>query len=132
MKVVTHMLEDEVYEATNEHGHIVTIDMRKLEDRQQQNPVELLLSSISACGAVDVTLMLKKRRKTITHFQIDTIGTRREETPKSFTKIHCHYLITSPDVTTEELSKVAQLALEKYCSVAASLKAEITFSVEVK
>lgn len=132
MKVVTHMVDDEVYETSNELGHKVRIDMRKIEDRQHQNPVEILLSSVSACGAVDITLMLKKRRKTITNFQIDTVGNRREETPKAFTKIHCHYIITSPDVTTDELSKVAQLALEKYCSVAASLKAEITFSVEVK
>jgi putative redox protein len=87
---------------------------------------------LSACGAVDITLLLKKRRKTITSFQIDTVGTRRDETPKAFTKIHCHYIISSPDVTTDELTKVAQLSLEKYCSVAASLKAEITFSVEVR
>ena len=132
MKVVTRMLEDEVYEASNENGNVVRIDMRKIEERQHQNPVELLLSSLSACGAVDITLMLKKRRKTITSFLTETVGTRREETPKAFTKIHCHYMITSPDVTLEELTKVAQLALEKYCSVAASLKAEITFSVEVK
>ena len=132
MKVVTHMLEDEVYETSNAHGHKIKIDMRSIENRQHQNPVEILLSSLSACGAVDITLLLKKRRKTITNFQIDTVGTRREETPKAFTKIHCHYIITSPDVTPDELSKVAQLSLKKYCSVAASLKAEITFSVEVK
>ncbi len=132
MKVVTHMLEDEVYETSNEHGHKVKIDMRSIENRQHQNPVEILLSSLTACGAVDITLLLKKRRKTITKFQIDTVGTRREETPKAFTKIHCHYIITSPDVTPDELFKVAELSLEKYCSVAATLKAEITFSVEVK
>jgi len=131
MKVITRMLEDEVYEASNENGHRVTIDMRKVEDRKDQNPVELLLSSLSACGAVDVTLMLKKRKKTITDFQIETVGTRRDETPKAFTKINCHYRITSPDVTIDELNKVAKLALEKYCSVASSLKAQITFSVEV-
>lgn len=132
MKVVTHMLEDEVYETSNEHGHKVKIDMRKKEDRQHQNPVEILLSSLASCGAVDITLMLKKRRKKINHFQIETVGTRKDETPKAFTKIHCHYIITSPDVTTDELMKVAQLSLEKYCSVAASLNAEITYSVEVK
>ena len=90
MKVTARMLEDEVYEACNEYGHKVTIDMRKAEERKNQNPVEILLSSLSACGAVDVVLMLKKRRKTIIDFTIETTGTRREETPKSFTKIHCH------------------------------------------
>ena len=132
MKVTARMLQDEVYEACTENGHKVTIDMRKAEERQNQNPVEILLSSLSACGAVDIVLMLKKRRKTIIDFTIETTGTRREETQKSFTKIHCHYCITSPDVTIDEFNKIAQLSLEKYCSVAASLKAEITFTVEVK
>lgn len=132
MKIVTRMLEDEVYEAVNENGNTVQIDMRQNELRKNQNPVEMVLSALAACGAVDIVLMLKKRRKTIREFVIETVGTRREETPKGFTKIHCSYIITSPDVTKEELDKVAQLSLEKYCSVAYSLKAEITFSSVVK
>jgi len=132
MKIVTRMLEDEVYEAVNENGNTLQIDMRQKELRKNQNPVEMVLSALAACGAVDIVLMLKKRRKTIREFIIETEGTRREETPKAFIKIHCTYIITSPDVTTEELDKVAQLSLEKYCSVAYSLKAEITFSSVVK
>ncbi len=126
------MLDDEVYEAVSEDGFTSTIDMRDQKERKNQNPVELLLSSLSACGAVDIVLMLKKRRKTIDDFKIETTGTRREQTPKAFTKIHCHYIITSKDVTHDELYKVAQLSLEKYCTVASSLKSEITFSVEVR
>jgi putative redox protein len=75
--------------------------------------------------------MLKKRKKTILSFDIETNGDRREEAPKSFTKIHCIYTVTSPDVTEEELQKSASLTLEKYCSVASSVKAPITFDVHV-
>jgi uncharacterized OsmC-like protein len=46
--------------------------------------------------------------------------------------IHCKYIITSPDVTEEELLKVAHLSIEKYCSVAASLHSTIHIAVEVK
>lgn len=131
MKIITRMLEDELYEASNAYGNKVMIDMRKSPLKQGQSPVELLLSSLAACGAIDIVVMLKKRRKTIVAFSIDTEGIRRAETPRSFTSIHCIYRITSPDVTEEELTKTARLSLEKYCSVAASLKAEITFSVEI-
>ncbi|MBX2965775.1 MAG: OsmC family protein [Cyclobacteriaceae bacterium] len=126
------MLEDEVYEATNTAGHTITIDMRSADNKQAQSPVELLLSSLAGCGAVDIVLILKKRKKTITDFVIETTGVRRDETPRRFTDIHCTYIITSPDVTEEELNKVAALSLEKYCSVAASLSSKITFSVEIK
>lgn len=131
MKSITRMIEDEVYVSTNELGHEVTIDMRKAELKKNQSPVELLLSALGACGAVDITIMLKKRKKTIIEFITQTEGDRRDEHPKSFTKLHCHYKITSPDVTEEELEKIAKLSLDKYCSVADSLKTVVTLSVEV-
>lgn len=125
------MIEDEVYVSTNELGHEVQIDMRNAAVKKNQSPVELLLSAVGACGAVDITLMLKKRKKTILEFITETEGLRKEDHPKSFTKINCHYKIKSPDVSEDELYKVAKLSLEKYCSVADSLKTKVTFSVEV-
>jgi putative redox protein len=125
------MLEDEVYEASTADGIMVTIDMRKLPEKKNQSPVELLLSSVAACGAVDIVSMLKKRKKTIDRFTIETTGERRDETPRYFTRIHCRYIVVSADVTEEELYKVAKLSLEKYCSVASSLRSEIDFSVAV-
>jgi putative redox protein len=132
MKIITRMLEDEVYEASTASGHSVTIDMREASLKKNQSPVELLLSSLSACGAVDIVLILKKRRKTIQDFTIETTGTRREDAPRKFTDIHCKFIVTSPDVSGEELNKVAALSLDKYCSVAATLNSRITYSVEVK
>ena len=95
------------------------------------SPVELLLSALAGCAAVDIVLMLKKRRKTIVKFDIETDGTRQDTTPRYFTDIHTHFRITSPDVEEEELNKVAELSLIKYCSVGASLKSTLTYSVEV-
>ena len=131
MRIVTRMIDDEIFEAANDNGNAVTIDMRKREEKAALSPTELVLSALAACGAVDIVVMLKKRKKNIKAFVINSDGTRQEETPHYFTKIHCEYIITSPDVTEEELQKSAALALEKYCSVASSLKAEITFSVKV-
>jgi putative redox protein len=131
MKSITRMIEDKVYVSTNELGHEVTMDMREAELKKSHSPTELLLSAVAGCGAVDTTMMLKKRKKTIIDFVIETIGDRKSDHPKSFTKVHCHYKITSPDVTEEELEKAARLSLEKYCSVADSLKAVVTLSVEV-
>ncbi len=131
MKNITRMLSDEVYEGTNENGNKVMIDMRKVEERKGQSPTELLLSALAGCAGVDIAIMLKKRKKTIKEFVIETEGNRKTEAPKYFTDIHCKYIITSPDVNEDELYKAAQLTLEKYCSVASSLKSKITFSVQV-
>ena len=131
MKIITRMIEDELYEASNNYGNKVLIDMREHGIKQSQSPVEMVLSSVAACGAIDIVVMLKKRRKQIVDFHIETEGTRNAEPPRWLTAIHCKYIMTSPDVTEEEFDKVARLSLEKYCSVAASLKSEITFSVEI-
>ena len=131
MKIITRMLEDELYESSNLKGHMTTIDMRKSEVKQGQSPMEVLLSSVAACGAVDLVAMLRKRKKNIMALTIETDGLRREETPRAFTSIHCSYCITSSDVTEEELYKLTRLSIEKYCSVAASLKSKITFSVQI-
>jgi putative redox protein len=125
------MIEDELYEASNKNGNKVMIDMRPHGIKEGQSPVEMLLSSLAACGAVDIVVMLKKRKKHVIEFNIETEGIRRDDTPRWLTAIHCKYIITSPDVNEEEFDKVARLSLEKYCSVASSLKSVITHSVEV-
>lgn len=131
MAITTTMLGDELYRATNEQNHAATIDMRPAGEKEGLSPTELLLSALAGCVGVDVVHMLKKRRKTITHFEIVTDGTRRDTPPRYFTHIHSLYRVTSPDVEPEELQKVTALAMEKYCSVGGSLKSELTFSVEV-
>lgn len=132
MKIITRMIDTELYEATNPAGHTVSIDMREPGVKNGQSPTELILSSLAGCGAVDIVIILKKRKKNIIDFIVETTGTRREESPRRYTEIHCKYIITSPDVTEDELTKAAALSLEKYCSVAASLNSNITFSVEIK
>ncbi len=131
MKVITRMVEDEVYEAFTSDNIKADIDMRELPLKRAQSPVELLLSALSACAAVDIVSMLKKRRKTIAALTIETEGERRPQPPRGFTSIHCRYIITSGDVSEDELHKVAGLALTKYCSVASTLNAQLDYSVQV-
>lgn len=126
------MIEDEVFQSLNADNVQNTIDMRSMPEKQAFSPVESLLASVAACAAVDIVAILKKRKKTILEFEITTKGVRQDNPPRFFTKIHCLYKIVSPDITEEELYKVAELSLFKYCSVAASLKAEITFEVQIK
>jgi len=132
MKIITRFIEDEVYEASNALGNTVRIDMRNQEIKANQSPVELLLSSLAACAAVDVILMLRKKRKEIIDLQIETEGERNEVPPRYFKNIHAKFILISPDTSEEDLYKVTKLSIEKYCSVASSLKSEISFSVEVK
>lgn len=123
---------DEEFTGTNENGNEVQIDMRAEDQQQHQKPTELLLSALAACAGVEIVSMVKKRRKEFVDLQAEVDGERRDEHPKAFTKIHLKYIITSPDLTKEEATRIVDLATTKYCSVAGSISAEQTHSFEIK
>lgn len=118
--VELHFKEEEAYYTTNASGNRTEIDMYK-EDKKAMSPTELLLSGVIACAAVDIAAMIRKKRKTLIDLKGKATGVRREEHPRKFTDIHIHYDIYSPDLTDEDASKIIDLAVEKYCSVAATV-----------
>lgn len=132
MKITTRMIDDHLFESSNEAGNKVSIDMRKAPEKLGQSPVEMLQSALAACAGVEVVAMIKKRKRSVDGLQIEVTSVRQEQAPRWLKEIHCKYILTSPDANVEELEKVTRLALEKYCSVASSLKSVITFSVEVE
>lgn len=133
MKTTLQYLADKEYESVNEHGNRIKIDMYAGEEKSHQSPMELVLSAIAACAAVDIVEILKKKRKTVEDMNIQTEGTRRQDPPRYFTDVHVHVSLVSPDTDEETLRKVVALTLEKYCSVASTIdgKAKITHSVTV-
>lgn len=133
MKVNLGFKGDEEYYAVNEQGNRVEIDMLAAEDKQAMSPMQLLLAGVISCAAVDLVQMVKKRRKTLVNFSGEIAGTRREEIPKRFTAMHIVYRFVSPDLEEAEAQKLVNLAVEKYCSVAASLDPgiEMTHAVEI-
>jgi len=110
------------YEAANPQGNKVEIDMYDPDNKKHQSPTELLLSATAACSAVDVIQILQKKRKTIEGLQVVAEGTRRDEHPKYFTDILLTFKLKSPDTNPEELAKVVALSVDKYCSVAATIR----------
>jgi len=135
LKTTLAYVEDELYEGSNAAGNKVRIDMRPAGQKQSQAPMEMLLSAITACAAVDIVSMLKKKRKTVVDLQASAEGQRRDEYPAGFTAISMHFTVFSPDASADDVDKVVKLAVDKYCSVSYSLANEVavsyTSSVEV-
>ncbi|WP_297336088.1 OsmC family protein [Algoriphagus sp.] len=130
--VTVRMKADYEYEAVNQQGNKVQIDMYDAPDKRAQSPMDLLLSALGGCASVDAVLMMKKKRKEILDFYVEVEGLRNEGVPAFYTDIHLKFTLVSPDATQEEFAKVVALSVEKYCSVSSSLKSRVTFSSEVK
>ncbi len=103
---------------TNEAGKQTFFDVK--EDNGGNNsaasPMEVLLQSVAACSSVDVLMIIRKKRKTITNFRVEMDGTRAEEHPKVFTKIHFTYILESPDAEEGDLIRAVELSQNTYCS----------------
>ncbi len=130
--VTVRMKADNEYEAVNTQGNRVEIDMYDADSKRAQSPMDLLLSALGSCAAVDAVLMMKKKRRTILDLYVELEGTRNEGIPAFFTDIALKFTLVSPDATHEEFAKVVALSVEKYCSVSSSLRSKISFTSLVK
>jgi len=96
-------------------------------------PSELLLLAVASCSAVDVVEILEKKRMVLTRFEISVSGEQDQEPPWTFRKIHIHYQVGGKNLTEKAISQAIQLSQEKYCSVAATIRAtaKITSDFEI-
>src|SRR3979490_3523419 len=56
-------------------------------------PMELLLIALGSCTGVDVISILKKKRQHVTDYRIEVSGDRREEFPRSYTRLYVKHIV---------------------------------------
>ena len=96
-------------------------------------PSELLLIGVAACSAVDVVEILAKKRMPLSLLEITSTGEQDQDPPWTFRKIHLHYRVGGKGLTEQAVTQAIQLSEEKYCSVAATVRAtaQITTDFEI-
>lgn len=96
-------------------------------------PSELLLLALASCTAVDVVEILSKKRMPLDHLEIQCTGEQDQDPPWTFRKIHLRYIVGGRGLTEKAVAQAIQLSEEKYCSVAATVRAtaEITTEFEI-
>jgi putative redox protein len=96
-------------------------------------PSELLLLAVASCTAVDVVEILSKKRTPLDHLEIQCSGEQDQDPPWTFRRIHLRYIVGGKNLTEKAVAQAIQLSEEKYCSVAATLRAtaEITTEFEI-
>ena len=96
-------------------------------------PSELLLLAAASCTAVDVVEILAKKRMTLMQLEISSSGEQDQDPPWTFRKIHLHFKVAGQGLTEKAVAQAIQLSEEKYCSVAATIRAtaEIITTFEI-
>jgi putative redox protein len=90
-----------------------------------QSPVDALLSALATCAGIDIVEILAKRRTPVERLAIDVTATRRAETPRRVLRFDIEYRIDGAGIEPEQAERAIRLAIEKYCTVAATLKPDV-------
>lgn len=93
-------------------------------------PSDLLLIALASCTAVDVVEILSKKRMPLDSMEIITTGEQDADPPWTFRKIHVKYRLSGRGLTDKAVEQAIQLSEEKYCSVAATVRATVEITTE--
>ena len=107
-------------------GHRVLIDgPEKLGGKDAgPRPMEMFLSALASCSAVDVVMILRQQKQTLEGLRIEVEGVRKDAVPAVFEHITLRF-IAHGNVTGNKLSRAVSLSVEKYCSVAKMLVPDV-------
>ena len=117
--------------ALGNSGHQIFMDAGMAEGGSDSGvrPMELLLHALGGCTGMDVVSILKKMQINLEDFSIEITGERAPEHPKKYIAIHLIFKAIGPNIDRDKVIRAVELSQTKYCSVAASLNAKITYEV---
>jgi len=94
-------------------------------------PSDGLLIALAACTAHDIVEIIKKQRAHLARLVIAVEGEQAPHPPWAYQRIHLRVQVTAQNLRHEQLERAVDLALNKYCSVRASLSPDIAVTFEV-
>ena len=117
---------NKTFTAQSNFGHDIISDAPAASggDDNGPSPVELMLSGLAGCTGIDVTNIMKERLADVTKFEI-TVDDEREDTTSRAVKNVTLTFDVEGEVDLKKLKRAISLSVEKYCTVANSLKASI-------
>lgn len=89
-------------------------------------PMELMLVSLAGCTAMDVISILRKKRQTVTGFEVQVNAERAKEHPKVFTEIFLTYVVHGTGIDPAAVERSIELSTTKYCSAHAMLSEAVS------
>jgi putative redox protein len=124
------------FEAKDAKGHTIKMDTSPENGGINfgVRPMQVLLMGLGGCSGIDIVSILKKQRQPVEGFSMKIVGDRfADKIPSLWEKIHIVFELKG-NIDPEKARKACELSVEKYCSVAETLRgagAAITWEVNV-
>ncbi|UQN09333.1 OsmC family protein [Deinococcus sp. QL22] len=127
-----HHLGDQRYASTNQTGQQLVIDM-SAEHRIGVGPMDALMSALASCTMYDVVEIMEKRRTPLSAYRVTVEGFKAEgSVPPRYERYVLRHVAQGQGISVEALEKAAHLSHEKYCTIGASLAAQIEIEVVIE
>ena len=124
------------FEANDANGHTVKIDSSPETGGTNfgVRPMQMVLMGLGGCSGIDIIAILKKQRQTVESFSMKVEGEREKgKEPSLWENINIIFELKG-NIDADKAYRACELSMEKYCSVAATLRAgktKITWEVKV-
>ena len=79
LKITMKYINDEKFQLINQTDNGLNVDMYSQNKKENQSPMELLLSALTSCAAVEIVSMIKKRRRNFKNIEAISNGIRAWE-----------------------------------------------------
>lgn len=110
------------YEVTQAGAQSIVLDGERVAGT---GPVATLLGALASCSAMDVVDYLEKRRTPVSRLEVAVSGVRNATPPQRLLSARLEFAIEGEGVEVEHAERSIALAMTTYCSVAASLAADV-------
>lgn len=123
-----HWLSGKRFVGIDSTNHSVVLSSK--DEGVGVRPSDMLLIALASCTAVDMVEILTKKRMPLDSMEIITTGEQDTDPPWTFRKIHLKYRLSGQGLTDKAVEQAIQLSEEKYCSVAATVRATAAITTE--
>jgi putative redox protein len=132
---LTHTGEAFQFDVKDENEHVIPMDTSDDHGGTGYGfrPMQSLLAALGGCSGIDIVSILKKQRIAFTDLSMQISGEREKDVvPALWKQIHMTVFVRSTG-NEETIQKALRLSIEKYCSVAETLRrAGCTITYELK
>ena len=122
---LTRVNGDFGFEARDTNGHTVRLDSSPESGGENfgVRPMQILLMGLGGCSGIDIVSILKKQRQQVDGFNMFIEGERQQgKEPSLWETVNIVFELTG-NIDIEKAKRACELSMDKYCSVAATLKA---------
>lgn len=103
------------FTGTTHSGYKIKLDNSHEKPGDAAGPLELVLTGLAGCTAMDVISILEKKRQAVTAFEVRAHAERASDHPKVFTHVTLEYVITGHNVERAAAERAIELSTTKYC-----------------